>query len=110
MDALEPGKRYWYTVGSDNPAGGWSHERRSFSFVAPRDVATSAEDSGSTTLLAFGDMGKAPSAWDGSLEHSWDNPPGLGELGSWNTTKTLLAEFGGTAVDGGSSADGAAAD
>jgi len=104
MDNLEAGVRYWYTVGSDG--GGWSHLRRNFSFIAPAAAggptathkavggrnATAAAD-GATTILAFGDMGKAPSAWDGSLEHSWDNPPGMGELGSWNTTKTLLAEF-----------------
>merc|ERR1719261_1310003 len=101
MDGLEPGVRY-YTVGSDDPDGGWSHERRGFSFVAPLDPTSNAnanaKDAASaaaapTTLLAFGDMGKAPSAWDGSLEHSWDNPPGLGELGSWNTSKQLLAQY-----------------
>lgn len=108
MNNLVPGKRYWYTVGSD-VWGGWSHERRNFSFVAPVAVGSaaqrtsgiedSAESDGTVTLLAFGDMGKAPSAWDGSLEHSWDNPPGMGELGSWNTTQTLLSEFDDTESD-----------
>jgi len=85
MVGLEPGARYFYTVGSD--AGGWSHERLGYfsSFVAPSDGASLAR------IIAFGDMGKAPSAWDGSLEHSFDNN-GRGEVGSWNTTRLLRSE------------------
>lgn len=90
LTQLTPGVRYYYTVGSDAPGAGWSHERAdgdgaNLSFVLP------PSDVSSVRLLAFGDMGKAPSAWDGSLEHSWDNH-GQGELGSWNTTRLLQVE------------------
>ncbi len=34
---------------------------------------------------------QAPSAWDGSLLHSWDNDD-RGEVGSWNTTRLLRTE------------------
>ena len=69
---LAPGETIYYTVGSDAAGAGWSHLRAdaaaaNLSFAAPEPEADAVR------LLAFGDMGKAPSAWDGSLEHSWDN-------------------------------------
>jgi hypothetical protein len=98
---LSPGVRYYYTVGSDEDGAGWSHLRpdgsaANLSFVAASGDSASPSPPGtlatSVRLLAFGDLGKAPSAWDGSLEHSWDNND-YGELGSWNTTRLLRAEL-----------------
>nr|XP_043626707.1 probable inactive purple acid phosphatase 2 [Erigeron canadensis] len=48
MAGLEPGKRYYYKVGSD--AEGWSN---TFSFVSPD------ENSGETIAFLYGDMGTA---------------------------------------------------
>jgi hypothetical protein len=85
---LAPGVKVWYSVGSDSV--GWTHQRAdgSGNFTVSGPQAPGAT---SVRLIAFGDMGKAPSAWDGSLEHSWDND-GKGEVGSWNTTLRLQLE------------------
>ena len=48
------------------------HRRRPISVAAARFCGPQA----SVQFVAFGDMGKAPNCWDGSFEHSWDNPPG----------------------------------
>lgn len=61
------------------------------SFVGP-PVGKEGYFGDGVSFSAFGDMGKQASAWDGSLEHSWDNPPGLGEIGSWNTSALLERE------------------
>jgi acid phosphatase type 7 len=119
MRGLAPGTRYWYSVGSD--VGGWSHDRANFSFATSAAAAAPAAPTAATAaaaaaappatttaatgvrgrsarIFAFGDMGKAPSAWDGSLEHSWDNA-GAGELGSWNVSRLLAAEAARAAPD-----------
>ena len=88
---LTAGAEYRYTVGSDSV--GWSHQRADGAgdFVVRGPAAVGAR---TARMIAFGDMGKAPSAWDGSLEHSWDND-GRGEVGSWNTSKMLRVEAAG---------------
>ena len=79
--------------------------------VWARASARQLAESPRVRIAAFGDMGKAraaflirnrvrrptfliwqaPSAWDGSLLHSWDNDD-RGEVGSWNTTRLLRTE------------------
>jgi hypothetical protein len=120
MADLVPGVTYYYTVGSDDAKSGWSHahahDRRRSSTAhaaadATADATAKAAPGGALSFLGppapgggyggdglgvsfstFGDMGKQASAWDGSLEHSWDNAPGLGEIGSWNTSSLLERE------------------
>lgn len=87
MSGLKPGVRYFYAFGSDDPSSAW-RQGANFTFMAPPRPGANQ----SVTFAAFGDMGKAVSAWDGTLEHSFDNPPGQGELGSWNTTALLMTE------------------
>lgn len=80
MTNLVPGKQYWYSVGS--APSGWSHERHNYSFIAPGGTPNSVN------VVVFGDMGRSPAAWDGTLAHSWDNF-NHGEVGSWNVTQQL---------------------
>ncbi len=88
MGPLEPGVRYWYTVGSD--AAGWSHERAgglgNFSVVGPSPSRRSVR------VLAFGDMGNAPSLLDGTVEQHNDDTDGRGQLGSLNTSRAIAAD------------------
>ena len=62
MGPLQPGVQYAYTVGS--ATAGWSHQRAgglgNFTVRGP-----ARPDAPSVRIVAFGDMGKAPSAWDG---------------------------------------------
>ena len=128
MRGLAPGTRYWYSVGSDVGGWSHERANFSFATsaaagsapAAPTSAAAAAAPTAAATaaaapiavataagagvrgrsarIFAFGDMGKAPSAWDGSLEHSWDNA-GAGELGSWNVSRLLAAEAARAAPD-----------